>query len=105
MEKNERVEGNGDYRIAAYDEFYKLCSTAQAKNDQIDVLQSELDFATDPDRKAQLQSGITAQKNTKAELVREYNSKAASEYTKGQFKDSNLPSELPSEGDITCNVS
>lgn len=105
VDKNEKVEADGDYRIAAYDEFYKLCSTVQSKNDQIEILESEMSTTTDPDRKATLQSGITAQKNTKSELVREYNSKAAGTYTKGQFRDSDLPYELPTEGDVTCNVS
>ncbi len=57
----------------------------------------ELDITQDATRKQQLVIAITAQRNVKAELVNEYNSKAASEYTKGQFKDSDLPYQIDSE--------
>jgi hypothetical protein len=104
VEKHELVEADGSYRIAAYDQFYQLCSSIQSKNDQIKILKSEMDSSTDDARKAQLQSGITANQNTKAELVNEYNSKAASEYTRGQFKDSDLPFEISSSQErVVCN--
>ncbi len=105
VDKNEKVEADGDYRIAAYDEFYKLCSSVQSKNDQINILQLEMNTTTDETRKAQLQSAITAQQNTKAELVNEYNSKAAGEYTKGQFRDSDLPYEIDvNDEEVECNT-
>ncbi len=105
VEKNELVEADGSYRIAAYDQFYQLCSSVQSKNDQIKILKDEMAISTDEDRKKQLQSGITANQNTKAELVNEYNSKAASEYTKGQMKDSDLPEQLnQNEERVVCNA-
>jgi hypothetical protein len=106
VEKHELVEADGSYRIAAYDQFYQLCSSIQSQNDTIKNLEDEMDSATDEQRKQQLQSGITANKNTKAQLANEYNAKAASEYTRGQFKDSDLPYQIsPTEERVTCNAS
>lgn len=104
--KNERVEADGSYRIAAYDEFYSMCSSIQSKNDQVKILKAEMKDSTDEERKKQLQSGVTAQQNTKAELVNDYNSKAASKYTAGQFRDSDLPYQISLEEEkVTCNAS
>ncbi len=103
VEKNELVEADGSYRIAAYDEFYKLCSSIKSKNDQIKIFTNELAVTENKSRKVQLLSAITAQQNVKAELVNEYNSKAASEYTKGQFRDSDLPYEIDMDSEnIQC---
>ena len=105
VDKNEKVEADGDYRIAAYDEFYRLCSSIQSKNDQIEVLEAEMGASTDEARKAQLQSGITANRNTKAELVNEYNAKAAGDYTRGQFRDSDLPYSIdPNSEEVVCDA-
>lgn len=105
VDKRERVEADGAYRIAAYDEFQKLCGTIQSKNEQIEILRQEMDTTTDPDRQAQLQSGITAHQNTRSELINEYNTKAASDYTRGQFRDSDLPYRIdPTAEEVACSA-
>lgn len=98
----EKVEADGDYRIAAYDEFYSLCSAIQSKNAAIKNIEAEMKYA-DKDRKAELQSAITAQRNVKAELVNEYNAKATAEGTRGQFRDSELPYQIkPDDEEVSC---
>ncbi len=105
IDKREKVNADGGYRIAAYEEFYKLCSTVQAKNDEIGNLEAAVETASDDERKAELEGAILAQRNTKAELVREYNAKAAAEGTRGQFRDSELPYEINSnQEDVQCGT-
>lgn len=105
VDKREKINADGGYRIAAYEEFYKLCSTVQAKNDEIGNLEAAVDSASDVERKAELEGAILAQRNTKAELVREYNAKAAAEGTRGQFRDSELPYEIDSnQEDVQCGT-
>ena len=105
VEKHELVEADGSYRIAAYDQFYQMCSSVQSHNDKIKVLENEMKNSSDEERIKQLQSGITANQNTKAELVNDYNTKAASEYTKGQMKDSDLPDRLSvDDKEVVCTA-
>lgn len=106
VSKHEQIEANGSYRIAKYDEFYDMCASIQSKNDQINVLEDELRSTTDKKRADVLQSGITANKNMKAQIVNDYNAQAASNYTAGQMKDSDLPYQIGvNEENVICNAS
>lgn len=101
-EKRQQVEGDGDYRIAAYDEFYSLCSSASSAQDKIENQEAQIAATEDPQQKQVLQSGVLAMENQLDEIVNKYNTKAASDYTSGQFRDSDLPYQLDSEQEITC---
>lgn len=103
VDKKEKVEANGNYRIDAYNEFYDTCSSIQAKQDQINNLNSLLATESDTSRKNDLKGAILANENQKASLIREYNAKASAKYTVGQFKDSNLPYHIDSnDKDVEC---
>ncbi len=66
----------------------------QSDEDSIRNLEEELEAKeTTDDRKAKLRQTITATKNTRAENVRDYNSKAGNEL-RGAFKDAGLPARL-----------
>jgi hypothetical protein len=66
----------------------------QSDEDSIRNLEEELEAdETADDRKAKLRQTITATKNTRAESVRDYNSKAGNEL-RGAFKDAGLPDRL-----------
>lgn len=102
VEKKERVVGDGDYRIAQYDHFYELCSAIQAKNENIENLEALRD-ASDKDRREELDAAIAAQKNTKNELVQEYNADAAANGTKGKYRASELPYQIdPDDEEVSC---
>lgn len=103
VDKNEKINADGGYRIAAYDEFYSLCSSIQSQADGIENQEEELENTEDPDRKETLESGILAMKNSRAETINEYNSKAAATGTRGQFRDSDLPYEIDSDEEVSCN--
>lgn len=105
LEARERIQ-SGDFRIAAYDRFYDLCASVQADEDRVDNLQAELDDeATTDDRAAQVRASITAVKSSRSEKIRRYNTDAQKDYTRGQFRDSDLPYRIdPSGEDTRCEL-
>lgn len=101
LEERQLTEGSGKYRIAAYEKFYDSCAAIQSKEDQIENLESELETA-EGDRKAQVAASITALRNTRSELIREYNADARKADTAAKFKSSDLPYTIDPEGDTSC---
>jgi hypothetical protein len=98
----EITTSRGDYRIASYDHFTDLCAAVQAKEDQIAVMRAELRHAHGF-RRSQLLTNITALRTSRAELIREYNGDATKDFTRGQFRDSDLPYQLDvDDEDTTC---
>ena len=99
----EQVHANGQYRIAAYDRFFAECSQVQALGDQAANVQAELDATTDPVRRQDLATSVTALRNQRAEAIRTYNADASRAGTVGQFRDSQLPYRIdPTSKDVTC---
>lgn len=102
-QKKERVEADGDYRIAQYDHFYELCSSIQAKNEQIENTKGQLKYTDDPDDEDKLNASVLALENSKEELVQEYNADAASNGTKGKYRASDLPYQIdPDDEEVQC---
>ena len=100
LEARQMTEGSGAYRIAAYEKFYDACSAIQAKEDQIENLEAELETAKG-DRVSELTAAITAQRNVRASLIRRYNVDARKTDTAAKFKASDLPYEIDPKGDST----
>lgn len=94
VSKRNLVEANGAYRIAAYDHFFDLCQQVQAKEASITNVQDELKTTTDQQRALILNASITALRNSRADLITQYNTDSDKSYTVGQFKSSHLPYEL-----------
>lgn len=99
--QRERTVADPGYRIAAYDRFFDLCAAVQAKEAAIANLQAEAATTTDAARAGQLASAITAQRNTRAELITTYNADAAKEGTRAQFQASSLPYTLDAAQEAT----
>ena len=91
VEKHEQVEAQGEYRVAQYDYFFNLCGDIQAKQQNIKQLES-----LGPEYNEE----VTANRMQLNEMVSEYNSAASSEYTKGQFKDDELPYQISAEREV-----
>lgn len=103
--KKQQVEGNGSYRIAAYDHFYDLCAGVRTSEEAIDSFRAELATTTDPSRKTVLNASITAQRANRADAINQYNADARKSYTLGQFKSSDLPYELDTTAkETTCTA-
>lgn len=101
----QQINGNGSYRIAAYNHFYDLCAGVQTKEASIANLKAEL--PTDgPDRKPIVQASITALENQRADDINTYNADAHKSDTLAQFRASDLPFQLdPTEDHTTCSAS
>jgi hypothetical protein len=107
-EKREQVEGNGAYRIAAYDHFHDLCAQVQSDEASIRNLRRELTSEPKPadERVLQINASITALENNRAENINQYNADAAKKHTLGQFRSSGLPYRLSlSTKETSCTSS
>ena len=91
----EAVKADPNYRIASYEKFYDLYAAILADDDKIKNLKEELE-TTNPSssRIEQINSSITAVKNSRAEKIRQYNADAQKEDTRANFLASNLPYEI-----------
>lgn len=104
-EVREQTVADGTYRIAAYERFYDLCASIQAKETAITNLRAELETGPPPDRVTQVNASITANQNQRNASIQRYNAEARMEGTLGQFRASDLPFELdPNEEVTTCTV-
>ncbi|MGC9535604.1 hypothetical protein [Streptomyces sp. UG1] len=92
VDKRDRTDGSGEFRIATYEEFFGLCSTVQSKEGTIKALEEE-DKTASESRRAQIRTSLTALKSSRIEAVNEYNAKAAQEH-RSAFKDKDLPPRL-----------
>lgn len=100
-----QVNGNGSYRIAAYDHFYDLCAGVQTDEARIASTQRDLKLTTDPARKMQLEANLSAQQNTRAGDINQYNADARKAATEGQFRASDLPYQLDINAEeTTCTA-
>ncbi|MFB7461240.1 hypothetical protein [Streptomyces sp. NPDC056188] len=92
-DKKNRTVGSGAFRIATYEEFFDLCAAVQSSEAAIKNVQDELATKPSADRAEKLQQAITAQRNTRAESITTYNSKASQEH-RTAFQDADLPYRL-----------
>lgn len=99
VEKSQQVEGSGEYRVANHDYFYNLCSDIQTKQDNIESLKAQLKYA-DGDTKQKIQSGIAGNELELNKLVNKYNADASNEYSKGQFRDDELPYHIEADQEV-----
>lgn len=81
----EQIEGAAS-RIQRYQEFFNICQSIQAKEDAIDNIKANTTMSESGQGAA-----ITANQNSRAGLIAEYNSKSSQSYTSARFKASNLP--------------
>lgn len=92
-EQRERNAASGAFRQATYEEFFDLCASVQADEAKISNLKEERDSTTDPFRKGNINTSITAVMNSRAESIAQYNSKGAQQH-RSAFQDADLPYRL-----------
>lgn len=86
---------SASFRITAYDHFFNLCAAVQTDEVQLDALGRELATAGDADR-GRINANISGVTAARAGSINQYNADARKDYTEGQFRDSDLPYQLPS---------
>lgn len=93
-EARERTVADGAYRIAAYEQFFDLCTAVQNQEATIAALDLELATSPSASRVEQINATLTALRANRGALINEYNADARKEATVAQFHASNLPAEL-----------
>lgn len=97
----QQINGNGAYRIAAYDSFFNQCADVQTDEVRIQAIEDELTTTTDAQRKIVLQASLTAAKIKRGDDINGYNADSSKAATKAQFKASDLPFTLDSTEKVT----
>lgn len=90
VQAREQVQ-SGDYRIAAYDHFFALCSSIQGFEGQLSALHTQLRATTDPAQRDRILASIAGVEGQRFQSIARYNAEARENYTRGQFRDSDLP--------------
>lgn len=84
------------YRITAYDHFFNLCASIQANEAQIDALLEEQKLYEPGTRDfARVSASLTGVQAARHASISQYNADSSKDYTIGQFRDSDLPYQLP----------
>lgn len=94
VRETERLVADPEYRIAIYDQFFELCTGVQSTEAAIVAQSAEMGRATDPERRAQLESNLSALATQRATLISQYNNSAARERTQARYFPPELPSRL-----------
>lgn len=100
-EQKEQTIADGSYRIVAYEHFFDLCAAVQTAEDSIASLEAELDTEPPQGRVTQINASITALRNSRADLINQYNADAAKEDTRAAFHSSDLPYQLDNDTEET----
>ena len=85
-------------RIGAYNYFFDLCSAVQANEAQLDALYAERGVVTTDRDRSRVNASITGVTAERGRGIARYNTDARKDYTIGQFRDSDLPYQLPVTG-------
>lgn len=103
LSARERIQ-SGDFRIAAYEHFFDLCSSIQGMEGQLDALEQELKLSLTVKRREQVQASVTGLRGQRARSIARYNADASKDYTAGQFRDAGLPFRLYLEEGTVCAI-
>lgn len=111
LEQREMTLGDGAYRIAAYEQFYDQCASAQTlQASLVNARTSAEAEGLDANRKAQLDANVAALSNQLIHAVNQYNADARKSDTRAHFLASDLPFEIeidaadPTTPTITCQA-
>ena len=91
---NEQIQ-SGQHRVVAYNHFFDLCAGVRTNEQSLEAQTDLLDNNLDSLQKIRIQTNISGLIGNRASLIEEYNANARKDYTEGQFRDSNLPWQLP----------
>jgi len=88
---------SGTNRIAQYEHFFNLCAAVQSLEAGISASMDEFELTSSANTRdrARILSNITGKKSQRLRSINQYNVDARKTYTNAQFRDSNLPYQLP----------
>lgn len=87
---------SAEFRIEAYQYFFNQCASIQGLEGQIDELTVQLE-QLEPGTRAYnyTLSSLTGVKGLRHAAIAKYNQDALKDYTEGQFRDNDLPYQIP----------
>jgi hypothetical protein len=89
-------------RITNYELFFNRCAAVQAAEARTEELESQLALQEEDSRSWNITlTSLTGIRSQRAESIAQYNADAAKDYTRGQFRDSDLPYTLILEEENT----
>lgn len=102
---NELVRADGQFRVAAYDHFFDLCTSIQQDEARIASLNTQLDAAASPVEVNRVKATIPAVRSTRDGKIAQYNNDAKKVGTIGPFRSAGLPERLDvNSEETTCAI-
>jgi hypothetical protein len=95
-----KVQGNGTFRIAAYDHFFDLCGSAKTVQQNIETTKTAIKALTAAEKYRQ-QTNLQAQTNNLNELVTS-TTPTPQDRHRGPLQGLGLPAKLDTTQEITC---
>lgn len=89
-------------RIANYNYFFDLCAAIQGHEASLGAQARQLDQVTTERERNRILANIAGLEGQRARSIARYNQDARKEYTRGQFRDSQLPYQLSEGADTSC---
>jgi len=87
---------SSDFRIAAYEHFFNQYASIKSLEGQIDELTIQLNDMEKGSRAYNIvYSSLTGTKGLRHTAIQQYNADASKDWTAGQFRDNNLPYQIP----------
>lgn len=87
----EQIQGDGDFRVAAYQSFFDLCAAVQTAEAQVGIF---ADRVEDEPGNGEARTNLDAARANRARLIAQYNGLASRDWTQGQFRDADLPYQI-----------
>jgi hypothetical protein len=102
---NELVRADGQFRVAAYDRFFDLCTSIQQDEARIDSLNKQLATADSSVEVNRIKATIPAVQSTRDGKIAQYNNDAQKVGTIGPFRSAGLPERLDvTQGRTQCAI-
>ena len=88
---------SAEHRIVAYNHFFNLCAGVRSTEAALEAQFIQLNLTDDGFQKIRIQTNITGLLSHRSQKIEEYNANARKNYTEAQFRDSDLPYQLPTK--------
>lgn len=87
---------SAEFRIEAYQHFFNMCASIQGLEGQINELTVQLEGFQPSSREYNITAvSLTGVKGARHAAIAKYNQDALKDYTEGQFRDKDLPYQIP----------
>ncbi|KKR91799.1 MAG: hypothetical protein UU42_C0007G0016 [Candidatus Woesebacteria bacterium GW2011_GWA1_41_13b] len=89
---------SAEFRISAYQTFFNQCAGIQGLEKSLDASFEQLKTAETTADRARINQNIAGVQSAHGQAIAKYNGDARKDYTIGQFRDNDLPFQIPDNG-------